>query len=421
MSVVLGCIADDFTGATDLGNTLARTGLHVVQTTGTPDPETISHADVVIVALKSRTAPVASAVRDSLDALDFLKNLGAKQLYLKICSTFDSTAQGNIGPVAEALMDAMDLDFCCVTPAFPVNGRTVYKGYLFVGDRPLSESGMKDHPLTPMTDSNLVRLLQLQCKRTVGLIAHAVVARGAEAIGREIKALRDRGVGLAIVDALADDDLLTLGRALKHQPLVVAASGVAAGLSRNFPRAAQDAAQAWPAPSGAKAVVSGSCSDATNLQVGHLLSAGYRAFAVDPLRVAAGNSVTEEAINWAKRHLGDQPVLVYATASPAAVQAARKAASGADLSGMVEDVLSTVAVELVRQGVGQLVVAGGETSGSCVTKLKVNRLRIGPEIIPGVPWCFGESSYRPSGLYLALKSGNFGDREFFSSAFKVLQ
>ena len=279
-SIRLGCIADDFTGATDLANNLVRSGMRAVQTIGVPDGPLQVDADAVVVALKSRTTPAADAVRESLAALRWLQSQGAQQVYFKYCSTFDSTAQGNIGPVTEALMDALAAPFTIATPAFPDNQRTVFKGYLFVGDVLLSESGMRDHPLTPMRDANLVRVLQSQCRRKVGLIDYRTVARGEAAIRERIAALRAEGVAIAVVDALGNDDLLRLGPALKDLRLVTAGSGVAIGLPGNFGIAASAAASRLPPAEGLQAVVSGSCSVATNRQVRSFIEAGRPAYAI---------------------------------------------------------------------------------------------------------------------------------------------
>src|SRR4051812_12662295 len=263
--LLLGCIADDFTGATDLANNLVRAGMQVVQTIGVPR-EPVTGVDAVVVALKSRTIPAAEAVAQSVAALRWLQAQGCGQFYFKVCSTFDSTPQGNIGPVAEALLEALGADFCCVTPAFPENARTVYKGHLFVGDVLLSESGMRQHPLTPMTDANLVRVMQAQSRGRVGLIEHAGVRGGAERIRARIGQLRSEGVRFGIVDAVADADLLALGEALRDAPLVLAGSGVAIGLPRNHGLAPRPEAAALPPASGLRAIVSGSCSTATQAQ-----------------------------------------------------------------------------------------------------------------------------------------------------------
>ncbi|RYF35395.1 MAG: four-carbon acid sugar kinase family protein [Comamonadaceae bacterium] len=417
----LGCIADDFTGATDLANNLVRAGMRVVQTIGVPDAPFAGDADAIVVALKSRTIPAAEAVTQSLAALKWLEAQGARQIYFKYCSTFDSTAEGNIGPVTDALMDALGTDFTIACPAFPENGRTVFKGYLFVGDELLHESGMRNHPLTPMTDSNLVRVLQAQTARRVGLIDHRTVAQGAMAIETRIAALRAEGVSMAIVDATSNADLMQMGRAFATLPLVTAGSGVAIGLAQNFKLDTLAGAAHLPPARGGRAIVSGSCSTATNAQVADFISRGGAAFAVDPLRIAGGTDVAAEALAWADAHANAGPVLVYATASPESVRAVQAQLGVARAGEMVEHTLATVARGLVERGVGQLVVAGGETSGACVQSLGIGTLRIGPQIAPGVPWCHAASPHaKDGGLHIALKSGNFGAVDFFTEAFTVI-
>ena len=416
--MVLGCIADDFTGATDLANNLVRAGMRVVQTIGVPSAPLAANVDAVVVALKSRTIAPADAIDQSLAALRWLQAQGAQQIYFKYCSTFDSTAAGNIGPVTEALMDALETEFTIATPAFPDNGRTVFKGYLFVGDVLLSESGMKDHPLTPMTDANLVRVMQAQTRRKVGLVDHRTVAQGDGAIRERIAALRADGVGVAVVDAVSNDDLVRLGKALAGMPLVTAGSGVAIGLPANFGLAPSSTASALPAATGWQAVVSGSCSVATHQQVKAFVDAGGPAFAVDPLRLMRGDDVVAQALAWAAPLLAQGPVLVYSTAEPSAVKAVQ-AQLGVDEAGaMVERALAAIARGLVALGVRQLVVAGGETSGACVQALDITQLQIGAQIDPGVPWCHAMSGELP--LHVALKSGNFGSADFFTKAFKAL-
>jgi len=419
--LLLGCIADDFTGATDLANNLVRSGMRVVQAMGVPADPLEAGADAVVIALKSRTIPAADAVAQSLDALAWLQAQGAQQIYFKYCSTFDSTAAGNIGPVAEALMQALGTDFTIATPAFPDNGRTVFKGHLFVGDGLLNESGMQNHPLTPMTDANLVRVLQAQCAGKVGLIDYKAVAAGAQAVGERIAALKAEGVRLAVVDAVSNDDLLRLGPALKGMPLVTAGSGVAIGLPGNFGLAPSSTASALPPANGLQAVVSGSCSLATNRQVQHFVRAGHPALALDPLRLAQGADLVAEALAWARPLLARGPVLVYSTAEPGAVKAIQGQLGVEAAGAMVERALAAIARGLVAMGVAQLVVAGGETSGACVQALNISQMKIGPQIDPGVPWCHAASDVAPgAGLHITLKSGNFGSDDFFTKAFGLL-
>ena len=421
--IFLGCIADDFTGATDLANNLVRAGMRVVQTIGVPDGPLEGNlaVDAVVVALKSRTMAPADAIAQSLAALAWLQGQGAQQIYFKYCSTFDSTPQGNIGPVTEALMDALKTDFTIATPAFPDNQRSVFKGHLFVGDTLLSESGMQSHPLTPMRDPNLVRVLQAQCRRKVGLIDYRVVVQGEAAIRARIAQLRGEGVGLAVVDALSNDDLLRLGPALKDLPLVTAGSGVAIGLPANFGIAPSVQASTLPAACGLQAVVSGSCSLATNRQVQAFIKAGHPALGIDPLQIAAGVDVVAQTLAWAEARMQHGPVLVYSTADSGAVKSVQGRLGIEEAGAMVERAIAAIARGLVERGVRQLIVAGGETSGACVQALNIGQMKIGQQIAPGVPWCHALSDAADaSGLHLALKSGNFGGDDFFTQAFTVL-
>jgi uncharacterized protein YgbK (DUF1537 family) len=423
-SLKLGCIADDFTGATDLANNLVRAGMRVVQTIGVPDSVDALDADAVVVALKSRTLPASEAVAQSLAALRWLQAQGAQQIYFKYCSTFDSVyegdARGNIGPVTEALMDAMGTDFTVATPAFPDNHRTVFKGYLFVGDVLLGESGMRNHPLTPMADSNLVRVMQAQCNKKVGLLDYGVITRGADAIAERVLQLRAQGVAIAIVDAVSNADLLEVGRALSELPLLTAGSGLAIGLPANFSIAPSDAASALPPAQGACAILAGSCSVATNAQVKHFIDAGLPAFAIDPMQLAHGADVVQQALEWATPLLGIKPVLVYSTADTTAVKTAQ-ALMGVKAAGeMVEKALSSIAKGLVERGVAQLVVAGGETSGACVQALGITRMQVGMQVAPGVPWCHAVTGLAGKPVHILLKSGNFGATDIFVQAFEVL-
>lgn len=419
-SLTLGVIADDFTGATDVASALVRGGMRVVQTIGLPHSAT-GAADAVVVALKSRTAPMAQAVAQSLAAARWLREQGARQIYFKVCSTFDSTAQGNIGPVAEALQALTAASVVPVTPAFPENGRTVYKGHLFVGDLLLSDSAMRHHPLTPMTDANLVRVLQAQLARQrVGRVDHATVAQGSAAIGERLRALAEAGQGFAIVDAVDDAALMQLARAAAELPLVVAGSGLALSLPACWGYAPRAEAAALPPADGAAAIVSGSCSAASNAQVADFIAAGGAAYAVDALRLAAGQDVVAEACAWAAAQGVHAPVLVYATAPPEAVQQVQRQLGAEHAGNLIEQALAAIAEALVQRGVRRLVVAGGETSGACVQALGVTQLRVGATIDPGVPWCHAEAS-RHGALHLALKSGNFGGTDFFRRAFDVLE
>ncbi|HEY2559624.1 MAG TPA: 3-oxo-tetronate kinase [Caldimonas sp.] len=431
MTIRLGCIADDFTGATDLANNLVRAGMRAVQTIGVPRHASAVDADAVVVALKSRTIEPKLAVEHSLAACRWLRASGATQIYFKVCSTFDSTPRGNIGPVLEALMDELDCTFTIVTPAFPDNARAVFKGHLFVGDVLLSDSGMRHHPLTPMTDANLVRVLQAQLMparadggtpRRVGLVDHRASGASSAAIRERFAALRAAGVAIAIADAIANDDLLRLGEAVRELPLVCAGSGLAIGLPRNFGLAPSGEAASLPAVRGPGAIVSGSCSETTNAQVAAFVQAGGATRRIDPLALVVGGEreLVDDITRWAEVEWAaamERPVLVYSTAPPQAVAAAQQGAAAHDVGARIEALLAAVATALVGRGARRVVVAGGETSGACVQALGVETMRIGPQIDPGVPWCHAAPAIAPDGLRLALKSGNFGAVDFFSRAF----
>lgn len=419
----LGCIADDFTGATDLANNLVRSGMRVMQTFGVPTAPLSSDVDAVVVALKSRTIPAPEAIAQSLAALQWLQAQGAEQIYFKYCSTFDSTPAGNIGPVTEALMDALDCKFTIATPAFPDNGRTVFKGYLFAGAVLLNESGMQNHPLTPMTDANLVRVMQAQTQRKVGLIDHTTIAKGTQAITDKIKQLEAEGVGVAIVDATSNEDLKTLGPALKGMALVTAGSGVAIGLPGNWGLQASAKAAALPAPSGFQAIVSGSCSLATQGQVAHYMASGQPSWQFKPLNWTAQDVHAQikadvaAALAWAEPLLSQGPVLVYATTDADTLQKVQAKFGREQAGEWMESALAQVCQGLQALGVKQWVIAGGETSGACVQALNITQMQIGPQIDPGVPWCFAPQH---TAGHLTLKSGNFGTPDFFTKALKVL-
>jgi 3-dehydrotetronate 4-kinase len=416
MPLLLGCIADDFTGATDLANTLVKGGMTAVQVIGVPTGP-LPEADAVIIALKSRTAPVGEAVAQSLAACEALLAAGAKQIFWKYCSTFDSTDQGNIGPVADALLKRLGSGFALACPAFPTNGRTIYLGHLFVGNALLNESGMENHPLTPMTDANLVRVLGRQTDGAVGLVPFTTIEQGAAATRQAMMRLAEQGRRYAIVDAVTDQHLLAIGEAAAQHALVTGGSGVAMGLPENFRRAgllpARGDASSLPPMQGMAAVVAGSCSRATLGQIG-LARDHVPVLELDALATPDAAALTAQALEWVAGKLSaDRPVVIAASAPPEKV-AALQAKLGRDAAGaLIETAMAAIAEGLIARGVGRLVVAGGETSGAVVQRLGVTALRIGPEIDPGVPWTFAE----PRGLHLALKSGNFGARDFFLKAF----
>ena len=420
MGILLGAIADDFTGATDLANMLVTRGMRTLQTIGVPDAGMdTGDAEAVIVALKSRTAPAGQAVDQSLAALAWLQPRGAQQFFFKYCSTFDSTADGNIGPVADALMDALETDFALVCPAFPTNKRTIYQGHLFVGDQLLSDSPMKDHPLTPMRDASLIRLMAAQTRRPVDLIPWPVVASGEEPVARAVDALRAKGVAYGVADAITDYDLEVIGTAAATHKLITGGSGVALGLPENFRRQGLMGAASTPAlpdVQGRAVVLAGSCSQATRKQVA-LASRRWPHRKLDADRIADGAPVAREVLDWAAAQPKDTPVLIYSSADPdevAAIQARygrdkRRRHDGED-------------ARRHRQGPGRCRCApprrrGRRDVGRGRLRARRDGLRIGPEIDPGVPWT--ETIGRPR-LALALKSGNFGSEDFFPKALGML-
>ena len=403
MTVILGAIADDFTGATDLANTLVRQGMRTVQLIDVPSPGTpVPDVDAVVVALKSRTIPANEAVRQSLAALDWLRAAGCRQYFFKYCSTFDSTDDGNIGPVAGALLAALDSDFTIACPVFPETGRTLYRGHLFVGDQLLSDTHMRSHPLTPMTDSNLVQVLQRQSQHRVGLAGHADVAAGVDGLRARFDALRAEGAAMAIVDAITDTDLMTIGAACQDLPLITGGSGVAMGLPEVY------RAQGWLAPQNAAAAT---------LELVARFADRRPCFRVDPLALAAGDDVAGDALAWAAPLLDQGPVLIAASAEPAAVKAAQDQIGRARAGELIETCMARVAEGLVAGGVRRLVVAGGETSGAVVAALGVSGQHIGGQIAAGVPATVTIGD-RP--LALALKSGNFGGPDFFVEALAAM-
>jgi 3-dehydrotetronate 4-kinase len=417
MNTILGCIADDFTGATDLAGLLARSGVKVNLRIGVPDAPPTDTAAFEVIALKSRTAPVAEAVAQTRAALKWLQAAGAKRFFWKYCSTFDSTAQGNIGPVAEALMADLGATQTVYCPAFPENGRSVFMGNLFVGETPLAESPMKDHPLTPMRDSNLMRLLMPQVTQPVGLANRLTVARGADALAARLAALAAEGVAHVVVDAVANEDLTTIATACRDMPLMTGGSAVAMPLPALYladgALSADAAKVVVPDLAPETILLSGSCSTMTRAQVAAYSGPKYR---LDPLELAANGP--QAALAWlAGQDLAVAP-LFYATAEPDAVRAAQVELGTAMAGEIVEKALSRLAIAARDRGARRFVVAGGETSGAVTQSLGVNQLTIGREIAAGVPWCFAASGGHD--IAITLKSGNFGAEGFFSDALKAL-
>ncbi|UGY12928.1 3-oxo-tetronate kinase [Bradyrhizobium septentrionale] len=420
----LGCVADDYTGASDLANTLTRAGLRTVQTIGVPaDDLALPEVDAVVVSLKSRSIEAGLAVTRSRAAESWLRGRGASHILFKICSTFDSTDAGNIGPVMDALRADSSDSIVLVTPAFPETGRTVYQGNLFVGSVPLNESPLKDHPLNPMHDSNLVRVLARQSKTKVGLVDLATLSRGAEAVRARLAELARGGIGAAIVDAVFDRDLETIGQVALDHRLSVGASGIGLGLARALVaagRAKSDAATAMheSAIGGPAACLAGSCSQATLRQIANAEKV-MPVLHLDPERVIAGREEAQRALAWARDRFGAGPILIASSSTPEEV-AALQSRHGRDAAGhAIEQAMADIAEGLVQSGVRRLVVAGGETSGAVVDRLGIPGFLVGAEIAAGVPVLRAVGA-KHGDMVLALKSGNFGGPEFFSDALALM-
>lgn len=407
----LGCIGDDFTGSSDLANTLAKGGMRTVQYVGVPSVPADPSVEAGVVALKSRSIDPAEAVAQSLAALDWLRAQGCTQFFFKYCSTFDSTADGNIGPVADALADALDARQIIVCPAFPGTGRSIYQGHLFVKDRLLSESGMENHPITPMTDADIRRWLAPQTRHTVGHVAAPAVFAGADAIAAALAAEDAAGHRLIVVDAIRDEDLIAIGRAAKDLPLITGGSGVALGLPANF--GASPGAVPWTPQGGRTIALSGSCSNATRAQVARH-AASHPAREIAAADVIEGRLSARDIADWLLA--ADGIPLAFSSADPAAVRAVQDQFGRERASAALEGLFADVARLVVAGGATRLISAGGETSGAVVEGLSLEELAIGPEIDPGVP----ALRARPD-LVVALKSGNFGADDFFEKAARILE
>lgn len=411
----LGIIADDFTGATDIAGFLVSNGLRTIQLNGVPKTDTSVDADAVVISLKSRSCAVDKAISDSLAALDWLKAQNCQQFFFKYCSTFDSTPKGNIGPVTDALLDALGEDFTVICPVLPVNGRTIYNGYLFVNGVPLSESGMRHHPVTPMTDSNIMRVMEAQSKGRAGNVPSTITDQGADAVKAALSQLRADGMRYAVLDALNDKHIEVLGQAVADMKLVTGGSGLADGMARAWTdlQGDVDAAEAAGAPvDGRTVIISGSCSQMTNEQVA-AYSKQAPSIAIDVARSMDDATYLDELSDWVlSQDEAGLPPMVYATMPPNALKDVQEKFGADCSSAAIEKLFGNLAQRLEKAGFTRFIVAGGETSGSVTQALEIDGFAIGPQIAPGVPWvkAIGKN------LSLALKSGNFGSEQFFFNA-----
>lgn len=416
--MLLGCIADDFTGASDLANTLAKNGMATVQFVGVPRGAAVA-CEAGVVALKTRSIAPRDAVHQSLDALRWLQGQGCTQFLFKYCSTFDSTPEGNIGPVAEALCEKLGAKVAVVCPVFPETGRTLYQGHLFVKDRLLNESGMESHPLNPMTDPDIRRWLRRQTTGEVGLVSYDTVRRGSAAIMEALDAEAAESRRLVVVDAVTSDDLRAIGGAIADHKLITGGSGIAVGLPRNFREAGKLGASGtgFTGLRGPGVVLSGSCSIASQAQLACHLD-GHPGFAVEPEAVLASRMTVDQALAFAEGHREEAPA-IYSTADPARVTAAQQHFGRERVADAIEGFFGALAQKLVAVGFTRIAVGGGETSGAVVTALALDHFAIGPEIDPGVPALASRGAGRD--LRLALKSGNFGAVDFYDKALRLLE
>lgn len=420
MTIQLGVIADDFTGATDIAGFLVANGLRTIQLAGVPSTpladDVAAEVDAVVISLKSRSIPSAEAVDLSVNALRWLQAQGTERFLFKYCSTFDSTAEGNIGPVTDALMAALSTDITLICPALPVNGRSIYQGYLFVGNVLLNESGMRNHPVTPMRDASLMRVMDSQSQGKTGNIAWPTITQGTTAVRAALEDLRDEGIKYVVMDALDDADLDTIGEIAATMPLVTGGSGLGAGLARALAKGRPArSADAWTPVPGRRIILSGSCSVMTNAQV-----ATYRAQApsfpvvVDDL-IANPEGYRTQVREWILAQPASPAPMVYATSEPSEVARLQAKFGAAESAEAIENFFGTLATELAAAGFAGFIVAGGETSGAVSTALKVDGFEVGPQIAPGVPWVRSLDNT----VQLALKSGNFGDTDFFARAQQI--
>ena len=421
MTTFLGCIADDFTGATDLASMLARSGVNVSLRIGVPLSTPENTAEIEVIALKTRSISASKAIEESLSALKWLKEAGAKKYFFKYCSTFDSTAEGNIGPVSEALMNELKVDQTIYCPAFPENERSIYMGNLFVGQKLLSESSMKDHPLTPMNDSNLMRLLSAQVSRRVGLADRIVVNSGVNSLKEKLISLKENDVPHVIVDAVADTDLDTIASACQDMDFITGGSALAMPLAEFYKASgkisANDNSFMNKKINTGSIILSGSCSEMTIIQVKNVIQRGAAAFQLDPIDLAENG--VKKVLDWLSSQDFTKNIIIYATSDPDTVKKVQ-AELGVDMAGkIVEQGLSECAIAARELGIKNFIIAGGETSGAITKALNVRQLDIGIEIAPGVPWTF--SGKRNNQIALSLKSGNFGSEEFFTEALSKLE
>jgi 3-dehydrotetronate 4-kinase len=415
---MIGVIADDFTGGTDVAAAFRRAGLRTALYFGLPEQDALrTAADVVVISLKTRTAPTDEAVTASVTSARWLREHGAHQLFFKFCSTFDSTAQGNIGPVGDALAELVGSRTTVVVPSSPDHKRTQYLGYLFVGDELLAESPMRHHPLTPMTDSSVPRLLRAQTARPVDLIRLHDVRGGAHRIRDLLTSISAR-TGYAVIDAVEDSDLLEIGRACLNEPLLTGAAGLAAGLGaavreQQAARRDSDTVVGTAGVDGPAVALAGSCSARTLEQIADMRRT-HPSFHLVAAPNASSSSLAAAALRWYDDLDPNTPApLIYSSLPPHELRLVQDALGSEAASLLLETALGQIAVGLRARGVRRFVIAGGETSGAVVTALGVDGGLVGDEVAPGVPWIH---TFDETPVSLLLKSGNFGGTSLLTDA-----
>lgn len=414
MAIKLGIIADDFTGSTDIGCFISAEGWQTIQFVGTPNhPYTGYHVDALIISLKCRSCPSEQAISKSLEACRWLKKAGCRQIYFKYCSTFDSTTEGNIGPVTDALLEELGSDFTLICPALPVNGRTVIHGHLFVNGVLLNESGMQNHPITPMRDANLMRLMDSQAAGKTGLISLTTLHQGRQAIEQQIATLRQRGFRYAVADALTFSDLRCLKSVLSDFLLLTGGSGLAKIIAEGpKSKQARPNMPIYPSKDGRTVVLSGSCSVMTNQQVARYQQIAP-SYSLDVERCLNDKNYDQLLAEWILQQSSVWAPLVYATQPHEKVKEIQQNYGVQQISHAIEQTFAGLARRLAEKGFSHFIIAGGETSSLIVQELGIHKLEIGGLIVPGVPWV--RDGDRPT-RWLALKSGNFGHQDFFQYA-----
>ena len=421
----LGIIGDDFTGSSDIANNLKKSGMQVSMYAGVPNllPEETKkeQTDAAVIALKTRTAPIEDAIRESLEALSWLKDCGCEQFIFKYCSTFDSTKEGNIGPVTDAIMEKLNTDFTIACPSFPDAGRTVYFGHMFVNGKPLNESGMENHPLTPMTDHNLVRWLGYQTKNNVGLVDSQTISEGENSVKDKRENLKKNGYKYAIIDTIKNDDFDIICNAVKNLPLLTGGSGIALGLPKIYKDRGLLSASNFQIPeNNSNAIIlSGSCSITTINQI-NIYKENNPSFYISPDEVINDKDLIEKVLSWIKDNETQSP-LVYSSSDIKSVSEKQKQYGQELLANKFEKFFELLSKKLVKDNFGTFISAGGETSGAVIKGLGIQELKIGKEISHGVPALWSPESNGNKPVSVTLKSGNFGQDDFFTRALKALK